>query len=120
MDQPLSSPEPLLTVDSIGPRDKNPLGTVAKTAESRGDHSLHIPRYDSTNTSVHNYVDIVDENEETNSLQLQSFASLSLARGAFAQKDILERNVKDEHDGCVGKFQALESERDDLASINND
>nr|GEZ16259.1 hypothetical protein [Tanacetum cinerariifolium] len=73
MDQPLSSPEPLRTVDSIGPRDKNPLGTVAKTAESRGDHSLHIPRHDSTNTSVHNYVDIVDENEETNSLKLQSF-----------------------------------------------
>ncbi|GKB92529.1 hypothetical protein Tco_0964801 [Tanacetum coccineum] len=69
----ISSPEPIQKVNPTGPGGGNPSGAVTEIAESREDRSLHISPHDSANRSVHNYTDVHNDDEETNSLRLGSF-----------------------------------------------
>nr|GEW33880.1 putative reverse transcriptase domain-containing protein [Tanacetum cinerariifolium] len=71
----VSSSNLLRTVRPINNVARNLSKPGTKPNESHGNHSIHISPHDSATIFVHNYIDIDDDYEETNSLRLGSFVN---------------------------------------------
>nr|GEU46578.1 hypothetical protein [Tanacetum cinerariifolium] len=67
---------PLQTVGPIDNIVENPSETDTKASDSNGNHSVHSSPCGSATKSVHNYIEIDNDREETNSLRLRSFINL--------------------------------------------
>ncbi|GJU33906.1 hypothetical protein Tco_1182260 [Tanacetum coccineum] len=63
---------------------------------------------------------VQEESNALNNATALERAWFSLARGALAQTDILERKLRDDHAGCPEKIRWLETQNNKLSQVNND